>query len=381
MKYAIPIVALAVLVGAGIYFLERGLPGGGRTAAPAPRAAAGRGQRQPPLVTVARVGEGQLNDTVDAIGTAKANESVTLTAKVTDKVERVHFDDGDFVAAGAVLVELRNQEQEAQRAEAQANLDDATSRLRRLRDLSKRGLAAASDLDTAQTAVAAARARLDSVVAQLQDRVVRAPFAGLLGFREVSPGTLITPATPIATLDDVSTIKLDFTVPETFLAAVSPGADVVARSASYPQREFEGVVRTVGSRVDPVTRAITVRAEVPNQDRALRPGMLLTVRVITAQRTALVIPESAVYQMEDRAYVYRVDASSHVHERQIKLGERRFGRVEVLDGLSAGDRIVTSGLVKLRDGMLVRSADENQALSGLPASRRDLAGAGDTSDF
>ena len=382
MKYGILLVVLAALVGGGIYLVARDRGGTDRTAAAqGPRGSAARGERQPPLVTVARVTRGQLTDSVDALGTTKANESVTVTAKVTDKVKSVHFDDGDYAEAGMVLVELRNQEQEAQRAEAQANLDDAKSHLRRLQDLSKRGLAAASDLDTAQTNVAAAKARLDSVLAQLQDRVVRAPFSGVLGFREVSPGTLITPTTPITTLDDISTIKLDFTVPETFLAAVSPGARVIAHSASYTDREFQGVVRTVGSRVDPVTRAITVRADIPNKDRSLRPGMLLTVRVVMAERTALIIPESAVYQMEDRAYVYRVDANLRAHQQQIKLGERRFGSVEVLDGLHEGDLIVTAGIVKLRDGMQVRVSDKTQALSGLPGVPGDVAEVADSADF
>lgn len=382
MKYGIVIVALAALIGGGVLWVNRdsGQPETSDRAAPqAGRGAGGFGPPgggQPPLVAVERVRQDQLTDTVDAIGTAKANESVTLTAKVTDTVSRVHFEDGDYVETGAVLVELTNQEEEAQLAEAQANLDDANSQLRRLQDLSKRGLTAASDLDVARTTAAAAEARLNSVLAQLQDRVVQAPFSGLLGFREVSPGTLVTPTTEITTLDDVSTIKLDFTVPETFLGAMSPGARVVARSASYPDREFDGVVRTVGSRVDPVTRAIAVRAQIPNEDRALRPGMLLTVHVVMAERTALLIPESAVYQMEDRAYVYRVDSDRRAHEHEIKLGERRVGRVEVLDGLEEGDLIVTEGIVKLRDGMPVRFAGQEEALSALVESAGRVADAG-----
>lgn len=380
MKYGILIVVLAaLLVGGGIYFLHRGAS---PTAGPPAQAARGpggfgAGAQQPPLVTVERVGMGQLTDTVDAIGTAKANESVTLTAKVTDTVSRVHFDDGDYVDTGAVLVELTNQEEEAQLAEAQANLDDANSQLKRLEDLSKQGLAAASDLDVARTTAAAAQARLNTVLAQLQDRIVQAPFAGLLGFRQVSPGSLVTPTTQISTLDDISTIKLDFTVPETFLGAMSPGARVVASSASYPDRRFEGVVRTVGSRVDPVTRAIQVRAQIPNADRALRPGMLLTVHVVMAERTALLIPESAVYQMEDRAYVYRVDADRRVHEQQITLGERRVGRVEVLDGLQEGDVVVTEGIVKLRDGMPVRFEGQEDAFSALLNSASVAASSGE----
>jgi membrane fusion protein (multidrug efflux system) len=165
---------------------------------------------------------------------------------------------------------------------------------------------------------------------------------------------MVSPSTPITTIDDVSIIKLDFTVPETFLGAMKPGARVVARSASYPDREFEGTVRTVGSRVDPITRAFTVRAHIPNDDRALRPGMLLTVDVVMAERTSLVVPESAVFQVQDRAYVYTVDAAQTARQTQIELGDRRYGFVEVRSGLEEGDLIVTEGIVKLRDGITVR---------------------------
>jgi membrane fusion protein (multidrug efflux system) len=122
----------------------------------------------------------------------------------------------------------------------------------------------------------------------------------------------------------------------------------------------------VGSRVDNVTRAIQVRAHIPNADNALRPGMLLTVRVVMAERTALVVPEHAVYQIQDRAYVYLVDSDLVAHEQQIETGERHFGLVEVLGGLQAGDRIVTEGIVKLRDGIQVRVQGRDTGFSGLP---------------
>jgi len=269
---------------------------GGRPAGGPPGGFAGRPGQQAPLVTAGTVQRDQVYDVVEALGTTQANESVTLIAKVSDTVRRVNFEDGDFVEKGAVLIELTNQEEEAALAEARANLDDAQSQLRRLEDLSSRGLSAVQQLDIAKSRADAMQAQLNRVVARLKDRVMQAPFAGVLGFRNVSPGTLVTPNTTITSIDDISTIKLDFTVPETVLGSMKPGAKVVAKSVSFPGREFEGIVRTVGSRVDPVTRAVTVRAHVPNKDRALRPGMLLTVDVVTSQHEALVIPEGAVFQ-------------------------------------------------------------------------------------
>src|SRR5690606_9328898 len=200
-----------------------------------------------------------------------------------------------------------NAEEEAQLAEAQANLEDALTQLRRVEDLAERGLAPMSELDVARSRAAAAQARLDGIIARLSDRLIRAPFSGVLGFRQVSPGTLVQPNTPITTLDDISTIKLDFTVPETPIGAIRPGSTIVARIASYPDCGMTGVVRATASRVDPVTRAVVVRAHSSTEDGALRPGMLLTVAVTTRERTPLIIPGSAVFQIRGRAYVYRVD--------------------------------------------------------------------------
>ena len=329
------VVAFALGAGAVWYFngnhndsgaAQRGVPGaagGARPAGGAPGGFGGRSAQQAPLVTAAAVSRDQVYDVVEALGTTQANESVTLTAKVSDTVRRVNFEDGDYVEKGSVLIELTNQEEEAALAEARANLDDAQSQLRRLEDLSKRGLSAVQQLDIARSRADATQAQMNRVIARLKDRIVLAPFGGLLGFRNVSPGTLVTPTTTITSIDDISTIKLDFTVPETVLGAMSPGAKIVAKSVSFPGREFEGIVRTVGSRVDPVTRAVMIRAHVPNKDRALRPGMLLTVDVVTSQHEALVIPEGAVFQVQNRAYVYRLDGLT-ARQQQIEIGGRRF---------------------------------------------------------
>lgn len=376
MKYFLTIVATAALVGGGVYYWQQQMGGSAGAPGSAPAAGGGGfgggrggfGNQQPPLVGVTSVRHDQLYDSVEAIGTTVANESLTVTAKVTDTVSAVDFEDGDYVEAGAVLVQLTNREEEALLAEARANLDDAESQLARLENLADQNLVSASELDIARSRAEASRARLNTVLARLSDRLILAPFAGVLGFRQVSPGTLLQPNTAITTLDDISVIKLDFTVPETFLGAMSPGARVLAHAASYPDRDFEGTVRTVGSRVDPVTRAFQVRAHIPNDNRLLRPGMLLTVRVITAERTALVVPENAVYQIQDRAYVYVVDSELVAREREIETGERRFGIVEVLGGLEEGERIVTEGIIKLRNGTRVRLAEPTSEVSALVGS-------------
>ena len=390
MKNALLVVVAFALGAGGVWYLTSnrndsgagrggpaaaGAPGGGRSAGGPAGGFAGRPAQQAPLVTAAAVSRDQVYDVVEALGTTQANESVTLTAKVSDTVRRVNFEDGDYVEKGSVLIELTNQEEEAALAEARANLDDAQNQLRRLEDLSNRGLSAVQQLDIAKSRADAMQAQMNRVVARLKDRIVLAPFSGLLGFRNVSPGTLVTPTTTITSIDDISTIKLDFTVPETVLGSMNPGAKVVAKSVSFPGREFEGVVRTVGSRVDPVTRAVMIRAHVPNKDRALRPGMLLTVDVVTAQHEALVIPEGAVFQVQNRAYVYRLDGLT-ARQQQIEIGGRRFGTVEVKSGLEEGDTIVIEGIVKLRDGIQVRLDEAAGAVSERSKDQHGSPGSG-----
>lgn len=314
------------------------------------------GPRQAPAATVTTtvVSGAEWIDSIQALGTAEANESVMITAKVTETVARVNFEDGDLVSTGDVLVELSGRAELAELEEARASLRESRQQLERAEQLAERQLVAASDLDTRRAAAQSARARMDTVRARLGDRVITAPFDGVLGFRQVSNGTLVTPGTTIASLDDVSVIRLEFTVPETYLAVLSPGLEIEAESAAYPGRTFGGVVRTVGSRVDPVTRSVSVRAEVQNPDRRLRPGMLMTVRIIRESRQTLVIPEISVVQVGTEAFVYRVREDDTVERVVVGLGARRSGEVEVLEGIAEGDRIVVQGVVKLRDGAPIR---------------------------
>lgn len=312
---------------------------------------------QPPLVTAGTVEQVAWQDEIQALGTARANESVTLTAKVTETVTRINFNDGDFVEAGAVLVDLSGRAEVAQLEAAQATFVEASKQYDRLAELVKQGTIPRSQLDTQLSVRDAARARADAIRAALADRIISAPFTGVLGFRHVSPGALVTPGTVITTLDDIRTIKLDFPIPESHLGQISVGDVVNAHSTAFPDQTFEGRVSAVDSRVDPLTRAITVRAEIANPDALLRPGMLLSVRLLQARRTTLAVPEIAVVQVGTRALLYRIRDDLTVEQVTVQLGARRSGQVEVTSGLGAGDRIVVDGTGKLRDGARVRLPD------------------------
>lgn len=350
---ALGVLLVVALGGAGIFWLSS-------QAADSPQTTGerGRGPQRSVPVTVATVASQTFSDEVEAIGTTLANESVTITAKVTDKITSINFEDGERVEKGALLVELTNTEQAAQLAEAKADRTEARAQLKRLEDLAEQNTVAASQVDEVRARYSIANARLEGIVARLEDRVIRAPFAGVLGFRQISPGTLVTPGTAITTLDDVSTLKLDFAVPELFLGAIDTGDQVLAVSPAYRDQDFVGTVAGIDSRVDEVTRSVTVRARLPNPTGALRPGMLMTVRLQTGQRAGLAVPESAVVPTNRDPYVYIIGDDLVAQRRGVTTGQRRDGQVEILSGLQEGERVAVLGLVSLRPGVPVEIASE-----------------------
>jgi membrane fusion protein, multidrug efflux system len=311
------------------------------------------GARAPILVVAANATMRAIREEVEGIGTATANESVTITSKITETVSRVMFQDGDRVQRGQVLLELTNREETALLAEARANLEDTRRQLDRLEDLLRQRTVPVSQVDEARARFAAAEARYQSVVARLADRLISAPFSGVLGFRRVSEGTLISPGTPIANLDDLSIIKLDFSLPETYLGMLAEGMELAATSAAFPDRVFAATVRTIDSRIDPVTRAATVRAHIANDDLLLRPGMLLTVRLLTAERLALMVPEDALVQRSDETFVFTIEEQL-AQIRPVRHGIRSGGWVEILEGLEPGESVITEGVIKVRPGAPVR---------------------------
>jgi len=314
-------------------------------------------ERPAPLVRAEAATSITFTDRIEAVGTARANEQVTLSAPVTERIERLNFDDGAFVRTGQVVAVLRQAEQSAQLNEANARQREAQQQLQRIEQLKNRGYATRSNYDTQVASAAAARAQAQQVRAQIGDRVVRAPFSGWVSLRNISVGAIASQGTEIATISDVSTIKLDFTIPETLLSAIREGLPIEARAAAYPDRPFRGVIRTIDPVVDPNTRAVTVRAHLPNPDRLLRPGMLLTVGVSSATRTGLSVPELAVLGEGESRFVFTLDPQGRAHRVAVRTGARAGGRIEILSGLRAGQRVVTEGIVKVADGMQVRVAD------------------------
>lgn len=343
-----------------------GPPGASQAAGPgaSARGGPGGGGRRgafggPTLVSVAVVQPRAFEDTLDVLGVAKGRQSVTLTAATTQLVQRVRFTDGQHVARGAVLVELKDTEQGAGTVQAEARLVQAKRAYDRYKSLGEQGWASKAAVDQYEAAWRSAQADVDAARARQNDRIIRAPFAGVVGLSDVAPGALVNPGAPIVTLDDISVIKVDFQVPERYLAQLHEGQAILARADAFPGETIQGRIARLDTRVDERTRAITARAEFANASGRLKPGMLMRVGVSRGQRTSPSAPESAVALQGDAAYVYVIRKQGQMtmaEQRPIVAGLRQMGFVEIVDGAKPGDRIVADGLNKIQSGQPVRVA-------------------------
>lgn len=318
--------------------------------------------RAVPLVEAAAVATTGFTDAIEAVGTALANEQVVLSAPVTERITSLNFADGGYVAKGQVIATLAVGQEKAELAAAEATALQAGQQLQRIQALKSRGFATGATLEQQVATANAARANADLARASIGDRVIRAPFGGWVSLRTVSPGAIVTAGTAIATVSDISRIKLDFTVPETRLAMIRAGMPIRAVAAAWPGRPFDGTIATIDPVIDPATRAVKVRAILPNPGHALKPGMLLTVSVLARQRQSLAVPELAVVGDGDDRFVFVLE--DRIAKRvKVDTGIRQNGLVEITGGLKAGQKVVTEGVVKLTDGVTVRLAGDKARLA------------------
>lgn len=310
----------------------------------------------PPLVTAVPVASTRFVDRIEAVGTAHGREQVTLSSPVTERIVRINFEDGGFVRSGQVIAELARGQESAQLTEASVRAREAAQQLRRLEELKARGFATNASVDAQLAMAGSARAQAAEANASIGDRIIRAPFSGWASLRTISAGAVVSAGTPIATISDISQIKLDFPIPETLLTAVSVGQTIEARAAAFADRRFRGRIATIDPVIDPATRSVMVRAILPNPDNLLRPGMLLTVGVESVPRTALAVPELAVVGEDDERFVFVVNSDGKVKQTPVKTGLRNGGRIEIIQGLKLGQKVVSEGVVKISDGMAIRLA-------------------------
>ncbi|MEQ9463578.1 MAG: efflux RND transporter periplasmic adaptor subunit [Haliea sp.] len=303
--------------------------------------------RPPVPVTAYTVVAEPFHEEVQALGTLRAWESVDITASVSQMIESLQFDDGQQVEKGTVLAVLRQDAEQASRRELQATLADAEREVRRLENLARQNQVAQTELDRARTLASVTRHRIEEVDSRIADRTIVAPFAGTLGLRLVSEGALVTAGQRLTTLDDLSRLRLDFTVPERRLGFLRVGQTVTALTPAF-EGSYTGTVTALDSRVDPVARSITARAEVLNPGQRLRPGMLLEVVIRGPERQALLVPEESLESRSTQHFVWRLDAAAgQAVRREVMIGGRRPGWVEVVGGLAAGDRVVRDGVGRL----------------------------------
>lgn len=303
---------------------------------------------QPPMepanVILSPVVPYEFKDTIEAIGTITASESATITATVTETIKAINAQEGQFVAKGTSIVDLISDQE-------QATLDQASKSYGRYNQLVKNNLASAEKRDEEQASFNVAKAQLDK-------RKIVAPFDGFLGIRHVNVGDVVQPGTVITTIDAIDPIKLDFAVPEVYLAALKQDMPIEATSAAWPDTVFKGKIYVVDSRIDTDSRAIMVRAVMENPDHKLKPGLLMKVQIIRDVKTSLAIPESAIQSAGQKKSVFVVGADKKVAEKVIQTGQREPGVVEVTSGLVAGDKVIVEGQMKTGDGATVHIAGE-----------------------
>lgn len=329
----------------------RGGPGGGR------------GQ----TVSEAVIGARAFTDEIRVLGVARGRRSVNITSSTSELITRVLFTDGQRVAAGTPLVELQAREEDAGIIEARAQVAQAQRQYDRYRTLADRGIAPRVTAEDAETALETAQASLTAAQARRGDRLIRAPFAGVLGLSSVTAGTLVNPGGVITTLDDIDVVRVDFPVPERYLGVLRPGAPIRATIDAYGDESFGGRIALIDTRINEQTRAVTARAEIPNPGGRIRPGMAVRVAVQQGQRTAPAAPEAAVQYEGDGAFVYRIargDEGSTAQRVEVETGSVEGGFVEILSGLDVGDRVVGSGLNRIQPGAPIRVAGQGGGQGG-----------------
>ncbi len=313
----------------------------------------GRVRRQT-SVLVQQVTESKIHTTLEFIGTAVSNESVDITSSVTQKVTEINFSDCDFVKKGTVLVRQNIDKQKAIRKQSEINLQEQQRELDRIFKLKNRKAIAIKEYDLQKTRVLDAQAKLEEIEEEIKERTIVAPFDGMLGLREVSVGTLLSPGTVITTIDDIKKIKVDFPVPEKYLSMINNGCKIEATSVALPGKKFYGTVLAVSPRISSISRSLLVRGIIENEDYLLRSGMMLNISIEMQERNAIQIRESAILNVGEKHYVYVVDSENRANQREIEIGERHNGFVEITKGLSLSDTIIVDGVVKISDGDIVK---------------------------
>lgn len=292
----------------------------------------------------------KVSDDVSAVGSLLAEESVIIRPEIDGRIIGLHFQEGQAVTAGTRLVTIDSTEYEAQAAAQRADLKTEEQRLARTKDLYEQKFISKDALDVQVGNVARLKAHVDEAESRTAKTAIRAPFSGILGLRQVSPGAYVKAGSDIVRLENVSSIKVDFRIPENYLSKIRPNQEISVKLDAYPGEAFTGRVYAVEPVVDERTRTIAMRARIPNNGFKLKPGMFVRVAVTLDSRpNAVIIPEEAIWPQGKSSFVYRV-VDGKAALTKVEIGNRSPGTVEILKGLAANDVVITDGQIKLKDG-------------------------------
>ena len=370
--------ALAGLAGLGYYAYTAnrasaaapGVPGGGAAAKPAGGPGGGGFAI---AVEVAKIEAADFSDEASAVGNLKSNESVVMRPETAGRIAVVNFRDGAIVGKGAVLVTLDAAVQEAELEQARANLALARSNHKRNQELLEKKFVTAQALDNSAATLKVQEAAVQLAEAKVGRMRIKAPFNGMVGLRNVSVGDYVKEGQDLINIEDIGTLRVDFKLPETYLGRVAKGQVVEVSTDALPGEQFKAVLDAVDPMVDQNGRAISSRARLDNASGRLRPGMFVRVRLLFGDRkNVLMAPEQAIVPGAQPTVFKVVDGKAVV--TRVKLGVRRAAQVEIVDGLAAGDVVVTAGQLKLRDGALVRAIGEGGVAASPGAATGGMEG-------
>lgn len=355
-RFAYFVLAVALLAAAGLYWKYFREP----AQTPVAKPAAGGAPRGLPVKS-AQVRQGEIVDGITAVGSLLANESVTIRPEIAGRIVGIHFQEGQLVRKGELLVSLDGSEVEAQLASAVAAANLNRSRFKRSEELYAKNFISAQALDEARENLNQTEARVVELRAKLEKGMVYAPFGGVAGLRQVSPGAYVNAGQDVARLEGIGTLKLDFRVPETYLRRIRIGQELAIAVDAYPAEAFKGTIYAIEPSVDEATRTVLLRARLPNPGVRLKPGMFARVSLVLERRaSALLVPEQAIVPRGADNFVFRIIEGKAVLTK-VGLGLRRSGEVEVAQGLQAGQTIVADGQLKLQDGTPVMVLAEKPA--------------------
>lgn len=308
-----------------------------------------------------------------AVGSLRSDESVTVRPEVSGRISEFGFREGQRVDKGATLIRFDTSVQRAELEQAEANLGLSKSRLERSRDLFTKGFISAQARDEAESNFKVAQATYDLSQARLTKLEIKAPFSGIVGLRMVSIGDYVKDGQDIVNLEGIDPLKVDFRIPEIYLKQVAVGQSLQITLDAFSNQTFQGKVFAINPLVDTNGRSIVIRALVKNSDARLRPGMFARVRLLFSdERDSVAVPEQSLIPVGEEQYLFKV-VDGRAQRFKVEIGQRRQGQVEILQGLAAGDMVVTAGQLKLRDGSAVKITDESRLGKIEPKSAADDA--------